>query len=279
VHDFGTWRRNSAHELRYAQGHGHAWARPSSHVYAIQIHLLAPLPLHRYMDGLSQTTLAAQVCGASKAIVQSSMQSDVYENIVSYLGTEKIQPHSFAFNPGGFLLVRLLNYSPGVSLAMAAIALWSFTIFCELIETASALDAMLHLQTGNLEETRRLSRPDGHGNLIIRRVMLYEKVHRSKLPLLCFRCAPSRPPSPRKYRPISSRLASGTHHIAAARPIDHRRPPLHPWLRIPRSHARNMRAQCANFDRSVIEPCAGAAVLMSHVRSSARAVLNAVALE
>jgi hypothetical protein len=48
VTSLGTWRRNSAHDMKY-------------------------------MDTLSSKSLAAQVCDGSTALVQSSMQGDIYD--------------------------------------------------------------------------------------------------------------------------------------------------------------------------------------------------------
>jgi hypothetical protein len=99
VRDFGEWRRNSAHDSRY-------------------------------MDVVSQVSMASKICTNSQAIVQSAGQQNAYDIIIQYLGeTEGLRP--------------------GPMMAMLAVCVWSLSIFKEVCAILQTLDAMYCLPVGD----------------------------------------------------------------------------------------------------------------------------------
>jgi hypothetical protein len=103
LNDFGEWRRNSAHASRY-------------------------------MDSLTQKSMAAQICEGSAAIVHSAGQQNIYQIISDYLGDRT----------DGEQRLR-----PGAMMACLAVIVWSLSIFKEVCATLRLLDAVLCLETGD----------------------------------------------------------------------------------------------------------------------------------
>ena len=108
VAEYAAWRRNSAHDVRY-------------------------------MEELTETSMAALVCSGSGKLVQSAVQAQAHEELLGYLGSDN-DGHSFG---------------PGAFMCLIALLVWSLTCTQDITRAVQLVMTVLILPTSRSNYVKR----------------------------------------------------------------------------------------------------------------------------